>query len=128
MTVMFPLLNTEPETTVRQLVDDFMVDLERISDPAGPGPDVPLGLPAGHPLTTVGDGDGPEGAADFARDHEAGLLRLDLLGHRSPQALRHIALTCLTALQQKCCPNVSIRWLHKIVGRHPTRWESIMVL
>ena len=32
MTVMCPLLDTEPETTVRRLVDDFMADLEPIPD------------------------------------------------------------------------------------------------
>ena len=37
-------------------------------------------------LTTVGDGNSPENAADFAQDHAAWLRRLGILGDRIPSA------------------------------------------
>ena len=50
------------------------------------------GLLAIHLLSGIGDGQGPEDAADFARDHAAWLRRLGILGDRIPgaQTLRRL--------------------------------------
>ncbi len=59
---------------VRRLVADLMTDLEAIPDHRD------------RLLATVGDGNSPEDAADFARDHAVWLRRLGILGDRIPSA------------------------------------------
>ncbi len=88
MNAIVPQLEAPFETTVRRLVDDLMADLEAIPDHRDPcGRVYPLSsLLALHVLAAIGDGNGPEDAADFARDHAAWLRRLGLLGDRIPSA------------------------------------------
>ncbi len=88
MPAIVPQLDTLSATTMRRLVDDCMTDLVAIPDHRDRRDRVyPLSsLLAIHLLAAVGDGNGPENAADFARDHAAWLRRLDLLGDRIPSA------------------------------------------
>lgn len=84
MTVIVPQPDVVPETTVRRL----LADLEAIPDHRDRrGRVYPLAsLLAIHVLAAVGDANGPEDAADFARDHAAWLRGLGLLGARIPSA------------------------------------------
>ena len=88
MTVIVPQFNTLSEATVRRLVADLMADLEIIPDHRDRrGRVYPLSsLLAIHLLASIGDGQGPEDAADFARDPTAWLRRLGILGDRIPSA------------------------------------------
>ena len=119
MTAIVPQSDVFPEATVRRLVDD----LEAIPDHRDRRVRVhPLAsLLAIHVLAAVGDANGPEDAADFARDHAAWLRGLGLLGARIPsaQTLRRVALNILTLLQQYFWPKLSIRRLRKMVARNP---------
>jgi len=76
------------EATVRGLVDGLMAHLAALPDHRDRrGRVYPLAsLLAIHLLAAVGDGNSPEDAADFARDHAAWLRRLGLLGARIPSA------------------------------------------
>ena len=47
---------------------------------------------------------------------------------RNMAALRRIALNFLTLLKQYFWPNMSIRWLRKMVVRNPARLEPILTL
>ena len=88
MTAIVPRLDTRPEAPVRRLVNELRATLEAIPDHRDPrGRVYPLAsLLAIHMLAAVGDGNGPEDAADFARDHAAWLRRLGILGDRIPSA------------------------------------------
>ena len=94
MTAIVPQFDALSEATVRRLVADLMADLEAIPDHRDRrGRVYPLsGLLAIHLLSGIGDGQGPEDAADFARDPAAWLRRLGILGDRIPsaQTLRHL--------------------------------------
>ena len=82
------------EADVRGLVDELMAHLAAFPDHRDRrGRVYPLAsLLAIHLLAAVGDGNSPEDAADFARDHAAWLRGLGLLGARIPsaQALRRL--------------------------------------
>ena len=84
MTVIVPQFDALSEATVRRLV----ADLETLPDHRERrGRVYPLSsLLAIHLLSSIGDGQGPEDAADFARDHAAWLRRLGILGDRIPSA------------------------------------------
>ena len=90
MTAIVPQFHTLSEATVRRLV----ADLEAIPDHRDRrGRVYPLSsLLAIHVLSSIGDGQGPEDAADFARDPAAWLRRLGILGDRIPgaQTLRRL--------------------------------------
>ena len=84
MTAIVPQPDVFPEAIVRRLVDD----LAAIPDHRDRrGRVYPLAsLLAIHVPVAVGDGNSPEDAADFARDHAAWLRGLGLLGDRIPSA------------------------------------------
>ena len=86
VTATVPLPDDVPsEATVRGLVNGLMAPLAALPDHRGRV--YPLAsLLAIHLLAAVGDGNSPEDAADFARDHAAWLRRLGLLGDRIPSA------------------------------------------
>ena len=88
MTAIVPQFDALSEATVRRLVANLMADLEAIPDHRDRrGRVYPLSsLLAIHLLASIGDGQGPEDAADFARDHAAWLRRLGILGARIPSA------------------------------------------
>ena len=96
MTAIVPQSDVFPEATVRRLVDDLLAALEAIPDHRDRrGRVYPLAsLLAIHVLAAVGDANGPEDAADFARDHAAWLRGLGLLGARIPsaQTLRRLGI------------------------------------
>lgn len=88
MTAIVPYPDVSSEATVHQLVDNLMAHLATLPDHRDRrGRVYPLAsLLAIHLLAAVGDGNSPEDAADFARDHAAWLRRLGLLGARIPSA------------------------------------------
>ena len=88
MTAIVPQPDVASEATVRRLVDDLMTVLAALPDHRDRrGRVYPLAsLLAIHLLAAVGDGNSPEDAADFARDHAAWLRGLGLLGARIPSA------------------------------------------
>ena len=85
---MVPQPDVASTATVRRLVDDLMTVLAALPDHRDRRGRVhPLAsLLAIHLLAAVGDGNSPEDAADFARDHAAWLRGLGLLGARIPSA------------------------------------------
>ena len=89
MTAIVPQSDDVPsDATVRGLVDGLMAHLAALPDHRDRrGRVYPLAsLLAIHLLAAVGDGNSPEDAADFARDHAAWLRGLGLLGERIPSA------------------------------------------
>lgn len=89
MTAIVPQPDDVPsEAAVRGLEDGLMAHLSALPDHRDRrGRVYPLAsLLAIHLLAPVGDGNSPEDAADFARDHAAWLRRLGLLGARIPSA------------------------------------------
>ena len=68
-----------------------------------------------HLLAAVGDGQGPEDAADFARDHAAWLRRLGILGDRIPsaQTLRRLLRDRDTDLLAELQPLV-VQWAEQL--------------
>ena len=88
MTAIVPQPDVSSEATVRRRVDELMAHLAALPDHRDRrGRVYPLAsLLAIHLLAAVGDGNSPEDAADFARDHAAWLRGLGLLGARIPSA------------------------------------------
>ena len=84
MPAIVPQPDVFPEAPVRRLVDDLAAIPDHRTGGAGciPWPS----LLAIHVLAAVGDGNSPEDAADFARDHAAWLRGLGILGARIPSA------------------------------------------
>ncbi len=109
MTNIVPQLKALPLSLVRRLLADLLADLEAIPDHrARRGRVYPLSsLLFILLLASVGDGNGPVDAADFARDHRLWLRRLGLLGARVPKAqtlrrlLRDRGSNLLAELQPK---------------------------
>ena len=94
MTAIVPQPDVASTATVRRLVDDLTAHLAALPDHRDRRGRVhPLAsLLAIHLPVAVGDGNSPEDAADFARDHAAWLRGLGLPGVRIPgaQTLRRL--------------------------------------